>query len=493
MRTAGGAVISSAGTVAISLMALIAIPVPFLRSMGLGGMLVPLISAAVAVTLLPALLAGIGPRIDWPRLRQESDASPVWTRWTGLVVRHKWAAAIVAVGALAALLVPAFDLEIGAARSDSLASSGPAYQSLVAIRDGGAPAGIVTPLDVLVVGGDPAAVARAARAVDGVAAAFAPDDPAWRRDGSALVSVIPAAETGDTTTADVVRNVRAAVDDLPGVVGVAGQGALVLDYVAAVYGSFPLALGLIVLVTFVQLVRAFRSVVLALKAVLLNLLSVAATFGAVVAFWQYGYGSEWLFGIAPTGSVTFWIPLVIFAFLFGLSMDYEVFIMARMREEYDDSGSTDDAVITGMSRTGRLVTSAALILFLAFVALSSAPGTDVKIFATALGMGILLDATIVRALLVPALVSLMGPANWWLPAWVARLLRIRITAPARLALPAAPPGPAPAQPVPPRFEAGPAGLALAELARSDVFAAAAPGEPRPDDAPATAVPVLTNH
>jgi putative drug exporter of the RND superfamily len=122
--------------------------------------------------------------------------------------------------------------------------------------------------------------------------------------------------------------------------------------------------------------------------------------------------------------VTFWLPVLIFAFLFGLSMDYEVFILARMREEYDKSGDTNTAVTTGLARTGRLVTGAAMILFLAFLALASSPGTDIKVFATALGIGILLDATIVRALLVPALVSLFGRWNWWLPSWAARPMRV---------------------------------------------------------------------
>jgi RND superfamily putative drug exporter len=158
--------------------------------------------------------------------------------------------------------------------------------------------------------------------------------------------------------------------------------------------------------------------------VLLNVLSVAATFGFVVLFWQYGLGSEQVFDVAETGAITFWLPVLIFAFLFGLSMDYEVFILARMREEYDKSGSTRTAVVEGLGRTGRLVTCAALILFLAFIALASAPGTEVKMLATALGVGILIDATIVRALLVPALVSLLGEWNWWLPAWLAKPLRV---------------------------------------------------------------------
>jgi RND superfamily putative drug exporter len=145
----------------------------------------------------------------------------------------------------------------------------------------------------------------------------------------------------------------------------------------------------------------------------------------VVLFWQYGWGSKAVFNVAPTGSITFWLPIMIFAFLFGLSMDYEVFILSRIREEYDRTGSTNRAVIQGVGRTGRLVTSAALILFLAFLSLASGPQTDIKVFATGLGFGILLDATIVRMLLVPALVSLFGEWNWYLPDSVARVLRIK--------------------------------------------------------------------
>jgi len=143
-----------------------------------------------------------------------------------------------------------------------------------------------------------------------------------------------------------------------------------------------------------------------------------------VLFWQKGFGSEQVFDIQAKGAVTFWLPVLIFAFLFGLSMDYEVFILARMREAYDSGGDTDAAVIEGLARTGRLVTGAATILFLSFIALAASPGTDIKVFATALGIGILLDATIVRALLVPALVSLFGRWNWWLPGWIARILRV---------------------------------------------------------------------
>ena len=190
------------------------------------------------------------------------------------------------------------------------------------------------------------------------------------------------------------------------------------------YGSFPLMVALIAVTTFILLARAFRSLLLPLKAIVLNVLSVAAAWGVLVLVWQQGFGSELVWGIDATGAIPSWMPLMIFAFLFGLSMDYEVFILARMREEYDRTGSTGIAVVQGIGRTGRLVTSAALILFLAFVSMASGPETEVKMMATGLAAGILIDATIIRALIVPAVISLMGRWNWWLPRWSARLLKV---------------------------------------------------------------------
>ncbi|MDX6642879.1 MAG: putative drug exporter of the superfamily, partial [Solirubrobacteraceae bacterium] len=216
-------------------------------------------------------------------------------------------------------------------------------------------------------------------------------------------------------------------------VRVGGGPAANADFIDAVYGSFPLMIALIAITTFILLARAFRSLLLPLKAIVLNVLSVAAAWGVMVVVWQNGHGSEALFGIQSTGSISSWMPLIVFAFLFGLSMDYEVFILSRMREEYDRTGSTETAVVQGIGRTGRLVTSAALILFLAFTAMASGPQTDVKIFATGLAAGILLDATVIRALIVPAVISLMGRWNWWLPSWPARLLRVEPSPARRIA------------------------------------------------------------
>jgi len=236
--------------------------------------------------------------------------------------------------------------------------------------------------------------------------------------------VLPQEEGSTSAGQDTVRAVRAATSSDPSVIGVGGGGAGDIDFNHAVYGSFPLMLALITLLTFILLTRAFRSLLLAAKAVVLNLVSLAAAYGVLTLVWQQGHGSSALWGIPATTTITIWVPLMVFAFLYGLSMDYEVFILARIREAYDATGSTDVAIVEGLGRTGRLVTSAALILVLAFLSLSTAPGVDLKILATGLGAGILVDATIIRALLVPALVSLFGAYNWWLPVWVARLLRV---------------------------------------------------------------------
>jgi putative drug exporter of the RND superfamily len=424
MATAGRAVLLSGVTVAIGLLALVLLPIPFLRSVGYGGMLIPLVSVLVAVTLLPMLLATVGRRVDWPRLRKEAHAAHGWTAWARGVVRFRWAAAIAAAALLAVLGVAATGIHVGDPKADSLAKSGSAYQGLASLEQAGVPTGVLTPMDVLVPAGtDPVQVATRLAAVPGVHAAYTPTTPEWRRNGTAMVTVEPVAEASTAAGKQTVTSVRAAAARLPGV-QVGGSGPGLIDGTGAIYGRFPLMLSLIALVTFVLLARAFRSILLPLKAVLLNLVSLGAAYGVLVLVWQQGHGSSALWGIPATGSITIWIPLMVFAFLYGLSMDYEVFILARMREEYDATGSTTDAITVGIGRTGRLVTSAALILFLSFASLASAPGTELKVLATGLGAGILLDATVVRALLVPALVSLFGRWNWWLPPWAARLLRV---------------------------------------------------------------------
>jgi RND superfamily putative drug exporter len=432
MATAGRAVVLSGLTVAIGLLSLIVLPVPGLRSVGYGGMLIPLISICVALTLLPALLGGIGPRADWPRVRHDARASRGWTAWTRRVVRGRWAAVAVALAVLIGLIIPVFSLTTGETAASAYAKNGQAHDTYQQLLASGAPSGVLTPIEVLTRAPNANAVAAQLEHVPGIATVARSSAPDSNRGGTTVLLAIPRTETVNAGSLHPVSAVRAAVRDMPGVIGVAGEGATELDYNHAVFGNFPLMFAVIALLTIVLLARAFRSIVLAVKAVLLNLVSMAAAFGVMTWFWQQGHGSSIIFGIPATGAITFWIPLMVFAFLFGLSMDYEVFILARVREEYDRTGSTDIAIVEGLGRTGRLVTSAALILFLAFASLASAPQTDVKVLATGLGVGILLDATIVRALLVPALVSLLGQWNWWFPKPLARALRV--PRPRRLAI-----------------------------------------------------------
>ena len=425
MTSAGRAVLFSGLTVGIGLLALVVLPVPFLRSAGIGGVLIPLISVAVALTLLPVILASIGPRLDWPRIRTDNAASRGWSAWARLTVRHRGLAAIAGTAILIVLMVPSLSMHVGEPSTAALARSGPAHAALETLDTGGVPSGTLTPIDVLTRQTAAPRITHKLAALPGVHAVISPTTPQFQRHDTALITVLPTAETNVPTGQNTVQTVRQALTHTAGVVGVAGSGASMLDFSHDVYGSFPLMLGLIALATFILLARAFRSLLLPLKAVVMNLASLAAAYGVMTWIWQHGHGSQAVWGIPATGAITMWVPVMVFAFLFGLSMDYEVFILARMRESYDRAGDTRAAVIEGIGRTGRLVTSAALILVLSFLAMSTAPETDIKILATGLGAGIFVDATLIRCLLVPAFVSLFGAYNWWLPGWAARLLHVK--------------------------------------------------------------------
>ena len=419
IQTAGRSVVYSGVTVAVGLLALVVLPVPFLRSIGYGGVLIPLVSVAVSITLLPALLSMAGPFLDRPRrTTPRAGASRAWTAWARLVVRRRWLAAAVGCLVLIALAVPAFSLVVGEPSSAALAASGSARLTADRLSRASISTGVFTPIQVITDTGHATAVIDATSSLPGVRGAL----QTGTADGKAFIDVLPTHETNAGAGATLIDDVRHTTTGMNAQVG--GSGAQFQAFNHAVYGSFPLMLILIVIATLILLTRTFRSVVMAVKAIVLNLLSVGATYGILVLVWQNGHGSQAIWGIPATAAVTNFVPLMVFAFLFGLSMDYEVFILTRIREEYDARRDTTAAIVEGLGRTGRLVTSAALILALSFFALSQAPDTDLKVLATGLGAGILLDATIVRALLVPALLSLFGRYNWWLPRRVARALRV---------------------------------------------------------------------
>ena len=437
MEHAGRAVVFSGLTVAIGLLSMVVIPVPMLRSVGYGGVLVPLTSVAVSITLLPVILATIGPRLDWPRLRTERNASRVFSAWARGVYRHRWVAAVAGLGILAALMLPALSLHLGEPGSSAQATSGPAHTALTTLTDGGIPSGVLTPAEVLTNGNAATGIAAKAAHLNGIYAAVAPATPDYHASGTAIVTVLPAGESNLPSGQATISALEHTMLATPHVLGVGGDGATLIDFNHAVYGSFPLMLAMIGTATFLLLIRAFRSVLLAAKAVVFNLISLAAAYGVLTWVWQDGHGSHAIWGIPATGAISSWVPLMVFAFLFGLSMDYEVFILTRIREAYDESGDAERAVTTGLGRTGRLVTSAAAILMLSFLSMSTGPQTDLKVLSTGLGAGILIDAVVIRCLLVPALVALFGKANWWLPAPLAKVLRVP-AAPAHTPAPVAP-------------------------------------------------------
>ena len=434
MTHAGRSVIVSGSTVAVGLLSMIILPLPFLRSIGIGGMLIPAVSVVTAITLLPALLATLGTRINSLRVlpkRFVDRGHPEdggWGRWARFVLRRPWPVAIVGITIVAVLAGIGTQLNPNESQLKNFPGTGTAIAGRQMLADAGISPGVMKPFDVLVEhGGNPQTVAAKLSKVDGIAGATAP--ASWRRGSDSIVEAFPAIDGAAPGIQGVINRGNEALRGTEATL--AGVPAVDRDFVHAVYGNFPYLLAFVLVLTLILLARAFRSIVLPIKAVLLNLASLAATFGIVVFIFQEGHGSS-LWNITATQAITAWIPLMIFAFLYGLSMDYEVFMLSRMREAYDETGSTNRAIELGLARTGKLVTSAALILMFAFLVLSSSPGFEIKEFAIGLAAGIIFDATVIRALLVPALMRLLGKANWWMPHWTRRALFL----PTREALPA---------------------------------------------------------
>jgi RND superfamily putative drug exporter len=433
MTHAGHSVIVSGSTVAVGLLSLIAIPMPFIRSMGIGGMLIPAVSVISAITLLPALLSVMGTKINRVRVMPKrishvGDAeSGFWRHWGELVVRRPWVVAGIGLAIVAVLVTFGLQLNPAEAQVKDMPGKGSAIVGRDVLLDSGISAGAMKPLVVLTTPSEADSVAAKLQTVEGIDGAVAPTAAGWRTGDSALVEAIMSDDGASKAARGTIERVK---DALPPGSSLGGVAPEERDFVHAVYGNAPLVLLFVILLTYVLLARAFRSLILPLKAVILNLVSLAATFGIIVFIFQWGHGSEAIWGVHATNAIISWIPLMIFAFLFGLSMDYEVFILTRMREAYDETGSTQRAVVLGLARTGKLVTSAALVLCLAFFVLSTSPGLDVKQFGIGLAAGIIFDATVIRALLVPAIMTLLGRWNWWLPHWAARPLRTSPSAPA---------------------------------------------------------------
>jgi RND superfamily putative drug exporter len=434
VKRAGRSVGFSGLVASLGLFALIVIPNSVVRGIGISGLFIPFTATVVALTLLPALLSSIGPRLDWPRRaarRTGRGPSRFWTGWARLVIRHRIAAAAAGLGILAALAGTAVTINIARPTASALATPGSGYaDGLRTLEADGFPSGTLTAVPVYIPpGADANGIVTSLNTVASLRGAVSPAGAGWHVDGSAIVIAIPRQEIGTSQGSTSLEDIRHTVP--PGALA-GGEGAQQIDQASATYGSFPLLFGLVALVTFLLLARGLQSILQPAKAVLLNVLSVAASYGILVLVFQHGIGMHAIWGASPYGAIDTLAPLLIFGFLFGVSMDYEVFILTRIREGYERTGSTREGIIEGVARTGRLVTSAAIILFFALASLSTAKDVTVREIAAGMAAGVVLDAIVVRMLLVPALVSLLGDLNWWLPPRAARLLFIRPAEPAGL-------------------------------------------------------------
>src|SRR5215217_4501127 len=399
MATAGRAVVFSGATVAIGLALLLFMPLPFMQSMGVGGFLIPLMSIVAASTLQPALLSVFGRRgtrrlhvadfvrdrlrVPLPRLAGAADPERgFWARLARSIMRTPVAYLAVGATVLVAAAVPVLDLEL----TPGSASGTP--QSPESIRG----------FNVL---------------------------PGGRYG---YVSVSGRHEYGAREAQQFARRLRSeivpSVEFPPGTRVIAGGGPPQgVDFLDRSYGAFPWLVMAVLVLTYLTLMRAFRSLILPLKAVLLNLLAIGATYGLLVIVFKYGVGAD-LLGLYQFDQVEGWIPIFLFAMLFGLSMDYEVFLVSRMREFWDEGCTNEEAVAHGLERTGRIVTAAAIIMCAAFAGFAAGSIVGLQEFGLGLAIAIFIDATLIRAILVPALMKLFGRWNWWLPKRVARVVRV---------------------------------------------------------------------
>lgn len=445
VQTAGRTVLFSAGTVAASLASMLVFDLAFLRSFGYAGIAVVALAAIGAVVVLPAILALLGHRVDRLRIRNvkpAGDGEGMWHRIATAVMRRPWPIATAAVLLLAVLGTPFLGVELGLGDDRVLPATASVREAGDILRTE-FDSFESQPITVVSADADPAgdatAVAEYAAALstlDGVShveaatgtyaggvAVAAPTTANMRFVSAAsgtYLSVIPTVEPISPEGEALVDTIRGL--DAPFDILVTGGSAGLVDTKASLFGSLPFALGIIGIVTFVLLFLMFGSVVVPAKAVVLNILSLSATFGAMVWIFQDGHFAD-LLGFTATGTLQITMPILMFAIAFGLSMDYEVFLLSRIKEEHDAGRSNVDSVATGLERTGRIVTAAAVLIAVVFIAFATSNVSFMKMFGIGMTVAVLVDAFIVRATLVPAFMRLAGDANWWAPGWMRRIYR----------------------------------------------------------------------
>ena len=433
--TAGQAVVFAGGTVVIAILGLWLTGIPFVGMMGTGTAVVVAVAVVTAITLLPALLGFAGRAIDklsvhwFARRRDDADRKEnIWGRWGREVERRPIPYFAGALVLLVALAVPMFSMDLGMPDDGTAATSESRRRAYDLLSEGFGP-GFNGPLLLSVEINNPSAVDGLAQLTDAVAktegvASVSPPQPNQAGD-AAVIQVIPTTAPQGEATSDLVHHLRDEV--IPAVapqgtsVYVGGLTATFIDLSEQVADTLPVFVGAVVVLSFLLLMFVFRSILVPLKAAALNLLSVGAAYGVIVAIFQWGWGRS-LLGIEESIPIVSFLPMLMFAVLFGLSMDYEVFLLSRVREEYQRTRNNVESVVAGISTTARVITSAALIMIAVFLSFVAQPDPLIQMFGIGLATAIFVDATLVRVVLVPATMVLLGNANWWLPKWLDRLL-----------------------------------------------------------------------
>ena len=441
--TAGKALIFSGLTVILALAGLMLIPVTIFQGMALGAIVTVLFAVIAAITLLPALLRLIGDWINVPRFgmmralkRQDETGEPVfagrgqgrgvWGRIAEGVMHHPAASALVAGGLLIVAALPVVTMEIGEQSFASMPDTSFTKGYAIMARDFAA--GMQEPVRIAIEG-DASSEGVKAQAEALVAALGADDrlaDPAVQVAPDGELTVVQAVLTVDPASKEAERLIGDLRDEVvPGVFGdaastvhVGGSTAFVHDFDRALTDRLPVVFAFVLGLSFLLLMVAFRSVLVPAMSIVLNLLSVGAAYGLVVAVFQHGWGAS-LFGFTQVDVVTNWLPVLIFCILFGLSMDYHVFLLSRIRERWDETGAVDDSIVFGVRSTGRIITGAAAIMVAVFAAFAMGRLVEIQQMGFGLGVAVLVDATIIRTILVPALMKLMGERAWWFPRWLA--------------------------------------------------------------------------
>ena len=427
MGSSGAAVVFAGGTVMVATAALVFTGLGVLTSIGFATAIMVLFAVAAAITLLPALLDLLGDRIDKGRIGRRHPTTKaaedtVWWRFGHRVSARPWPYLVGSVVTLVAIAMPAFFLQTGFPAAGDAPAHTTHRQAYDLLTDGFG-VGINAPLTVVADLGEPGVdaegVAQLAADLGAVPGISTVGDPLVSADGDTVVLVAtPTTGPADLETSTTIDAVR---DVVPGNVYVTGITAVTDDLNAQLSDTLPLFIGMVIAISFLLLMLVFRSVAVPAKAALMNLLSIGGAYGVLVVVFQWGWGAE-LLGLEGPTPITSIIVVIMFPILFGLSMDYEVFLLSRIREEYQRTGDNAESVARGLAGTGRVITSAALIMIAVFLSFVGSPVPSLKMLGLGLATAILIDATVVRMVLVPAAMSLLGHANWWLPVWLERVL-----------------------------------------------------------------------